>query len=69
MASKDPSTDAIKQQILALDDQIETLVMSIDPEAPESHAAVYAQIEALHTAIFALRADLKRQQAAADKLH
>jgi len=69
MASKDPSTDAIKQQILALDDQIETLVMSIDPAEPESHAAVYAQIEALHATIFALRADLKRQEAAADKLH
>ena len=60
MASADLSPDALRQQILALDDKIEALVHSLDAEEPSAHAAVYAEIETLHKAIFALRAQLRQ---------
>jgi len=63
MASKDLPIETLKQQILALDDKIELLVASLDPDAPDSHAAVYAEIEQAHQLIFALRDQLKKQEA------
>ena len=62
MGSKDMPVEALQKQILALDDQIEALVMSIDPEAPETHAAVYAEIEKAHETIFALRDEVKKRE-------
>jgi len=61
MGSKEMPAGALQKQILALDDQIEALVASIDPDAPEDHAAIYAEIEKAHETIFALRDALKKQ--------